>query len=299
MRISGELLPTTVVGSYPVVKPPGFRLISNPLKQALETAVSDQIRAGIEIISTGQVRGDMINALTSRLPGIRGHEVIGRVTAPPHPITVADTKYALSRHTRVKGILTGPTTLAHALRVGTPIYRDREELALDIAEALAVEARYLEKAGVEIIQIDEPILSTGAADLDAGRRALNILLSAIHIPAALHTCGEITDIIDDLLKIDVSIFDLEFANNAENIEVISSRDMGGRLVGYGCVDSADPAVESMGEIKKRIETGIDIFGAETLLIDPDCGLRMLTRDAAFGKLKHMVAAALDLRLELG
>jgi len=298
MRISGELLPTTVVGSYPVVKPGGFRLLSNPLKHALETAVSDQIRAGIDIISTGQVRGDMINALTSWLPGIRGHEVIGRVQAPPHPITVADTKYAISRHTRVKGILTGPTTLAHALQVATPIYRDREELALDLAEALAVEAHYLEKAGVAVIQIDEPILSTGAADLDAGRQALNILLSAIHIPTALHTCGEITDIIDDLLKIDVSIFDLEFANDAENIEVISSRDLGGRMVGYGCVDSADPVVESMGQIKKRIETGIDIFGAENLLVDPDCGLRMLTRDAAFGKLKYMVAAALDLRREL-
>ena len=84
----------------------------DPLKHAVEVAVADQVAAGIDIISDGQVRGDMIHAFTSHLPGIRGSAVVGKVQPARQPITVTDTKCALSRHPKVKGILTGPSTLA-------------------------------------------------------------------------------------------------------------------------------------------------------------------------------------------
>ncbi|MDD3622577.1 MAG: methionine synthase, partial [Methanofollis sp.] len=72
MNFITKVLPTTVVGSYPVVKTGGLRSLLDPLKGAVETAVADQVRAGVDIISDGQVRGDMITAFVSRLPGIRG-----------------------------------------------------------------------------------------------------------------------------------------------------------------------------------------------------------------------------------
>ena len=125
-----KVLATTVVGSYPVVKGGGFRSLFDPLHSAVETAVSDQISAGIDIISDGQVRGDMIGAFASKLPGVKGQEIIGKVQPASVSITVGDTKYALSKAPKVKGIITGPTTLAHGLHISSPIYRNKEELAL-------------------------------------------------------------------------------------------------------------------------------------------------------------------------
>jgi 5-methyltetrahydropteroyltriglutamate--homocysteine methyltransferase len=298
MTVITRLLPTTVVGSYPVVKAGGLKGLLDPLHGAVETAVADQIKAGIDIISDGQVRGDMITAFVSRLPGIRAQKVIGRVEAPERPLTVTDTKYALSRHPKVKGIVTGPSTLAHGLRIETPLYRGRDELVLDLAQALASEARALEEAGVAMVQIDEPILSTGAADLVVGRQAVNMIASVLRIPSCMHVCGTIGEAIDDILKTQVSVLDFEFSENPENLEVLSKKDLKGRLIGYGCVASADPGVESVETIEKRIRKGVEIFGAENMLVDPDCGLRMLERDVAFGKLSNMVKAAASVRADL-
>ncbi|TAJ45719.1 methionine synthase [Methanofollis fontis] len=298
MNLSSHPLPTTVVGSYPVVKAGGLRGILDPFRGAVETAVADQIRAGIDIISDGQVRGDMITAFVSRLPGIRAQRVIGRVEAPPTPLTVADTRYALSRHPKVKGIITGPSTLAHGLRIDTPTYRGRAELILDLAQALSAEARALEAAGATMIQIDEPIFSTGAADLVVGRQAVDMIASVLRVPSCMHVCGEIGGVIDDVLRVQVSVLDFEFSESAENLEVLSRRDLKGRSVGFGCVASADPGVESVETIQKRIEKGVEVFGPDQMILDPDCGLRMLQRDVAFEKLSNMVRAAAAVRAEL-
>ena len=291
MRPIEKLLPTTVVGSYPVVKGKGIFALVDPLKHAVEVAVADQVAAGIDIISDGQVRGDMIRAFTSHLPGIRGSSVVGKVQPARQPITVGDTKYALSRHPEVKGILTGPSTLAHGLVIETPFYRNKDDLVPDLAQALAVEAAYLEAAGVAVLQIDEPIFSTGAVNVTAGVEAVNAIAARIRIPVALHVCGNLSAVIDDVLRANVEVFDFEFANNPENLDLLSERDLRGRMIGYGCVDSADPVIESIETIRKRIEAAVDVFSPEAMLIDPDCGLRMQSHETAFGKLKNMVTAA--------
>ncbi|MDD1670466.1 MAG: methionine synthase [Methanomicrobiales archaeon] len=297
MILIHKVLPTTVVGSYPVVRSPSLRSLMDPLKSAVETAVTDQLTAGIDIISDGQVRGDMITAFASRLPGIRGQQVVGKVLPPDKPITVPDTRYAVSRHPWVKGILTGPTTLAHALQIATPMYRDRADLTLDLAQALAYEARALQEAGVTLIQIDEPIFSTGAADLATGAQALQVLTSLLQKPVVLHVCGVLAGVLDEVLKMRVAGFDFEFAGNEVNLQFLSGKDLGDRFLGFGCVNSSDTAVEKVPVIKKRIQAGIEAFGPERLLIDPDCGLRMLTREAAFQKLKAMVDATRESRVE--
>jgi 5-methyltetrahydropteroyltriglutamate--homocysteine methyltransferase len=297
MILIHKVLPTTVVGSYPVVKSTSLRSLMDPLKSAVETAVADQLSAGIDIISDGQVRGDMITAFASKLPGVRGQQVVGKVLPPERPITIPDTKYALSKHPWVKGILTGPSTLAHALQIATPTYRDRADLTLDLAQALAYEARALQDAGVTLVQIDEPIFSTGAADLAVGAQALQILTSLLQKPVVLHVCGGLVGVIDEILKMRVAGFDFEFAGNDVNLQVLSGKELGDRFLGFGCVDSNDPAVEKVTVIKKRIQAGIEAFGPERLLIDPDCGLRMLPRDVAFQKLKAMVDATREARVE--
>ena len=293
-----KVLATTVVGSYPVVKGGGLMSFLDPLHTAVETAVGDQLAAGIDIISDGQVRGDMIGAFASHLPGIRDQEVIGRIQPAAGPITVADTKYAISKAPKVKGIITGPTTLAHGLHISTPMYRNKDELVPDLAAALLLEARALEASGIALLQIDEPILSTGIADLNVAKQAIDMITSGLRTPVCLHVCGNLGNILDELLKYNVNVFDFEFANNPANLDLLSRRDLNGRMIGYGCVDSTTDRIESTAEIRKRIEKGVEIFDPKIMLIDPDCGLRMRTREAAYAKLKYMCDAAKEVRLAL-
>ena len=114
----------------------------------------------------------------------------------------------------------------------------------------------------------------------------------------MHVCGNLADVIDGILKFNVNVLDFEFSKNPKNLELFGSRDLAGRMVGYGCVDSSTDAVESIPEIKTRIERGVEVFGPRTMLIDPDCGMRMRTREAAFWKLKNMCEAAKEVRLSL-
>jgi len=293
-----KVLATTVVGSYPVIQSGGLRSLFDPLKSAVETAVADQIAAGVDIISDGQVRGDMINAFAAALPGIRGLEVIGKVQPASGPITVKDTKYAISKAPKVKGIITGPTTLAHSLHLSTPMYRNKEELALDIAGALVIEAKSLEAAGITLLQIDEPMFSTGMADLGVGRQAIEAITTQVKIPVCMHVCGDLGNIIDEILKINVQVLDFEFSKNPANLDLFGHRDLSGRMIGFGCVDSTTNTVETVAEIRKRIEKGVEVFGPQAMLIDPDCGMRMRTREAAFAKLKNMCQAAKEARLAL-
>ena len=292
------LLPTTVVGSFPVQRGSGLLSLLDPLKHAVKVAVEAQVTAGIDIISDGQVRGDMIQAFTRHLPGIRGQEVVGKVLPASGPITVPDTRYACSRHPCVKGILTGPTTLSHGLHIRTPNYRDRTECALDLAAALAPEARALEKAGACMIQVDEPILSTGAAPLDAGKAAFSRVTSDLKVPVCLHVCGDLSTVIDTLLEFPVSVIDIECAKSPENLELLDGTSLKGMKVGVGCIDSSSPGIESVPEIKARIRHAVEVLGPGNILIDPDCGLRMLPMDAAVGKLTHMVIAVREVRKEL-
>jgi 5-methyltetrahydropteroyltriglutamate--homocysteine methyltransferase len=293
-----KVLATTVVGSYPVVKGSGLRSLFDPLHSAVETAVSDQISAGIDIISDGQVRGDMIGVFASKLPGVKGQEIIGKVQPASVSITVGDTKYALSKAPKVKGIVTGPTTLAHGLHISTPIYRNREELALDLAAALVPEVKALEAAGVTLLQIDEPIFSTGMADLAVGKQGIELITTALRIPTCMHVCGNLGNVLDEILKFNVNVLDFEFANNPANLDLLSRRDLSGRMIGFGCVDSSIDRVESIAEIKKRIEKGVEIFGPRTMLIDPDCGMRMRSRETAYWKLRNMCDAAKEVRIAL-
>lgn len=295
---ANKILPTTVVGSYPAVRSKGLKSLFNPYASSLETAVGDQVKAGVDIISTGQVRGDMITSLTSQIPGIRDQNIIGTLKPTQSAMTVDDTKYALSRHSQVKAMLAGPSTIAHALKIDTPLYRNRDEVIMDLAKVLATEALRLQDTGISIFQIDEPILSTGIADMNTAQNAVREITKNLKVTTCIHVCGDIDGVIDSLLKMPVDIIDLEFSCNEKNLECVGRKEFGDKKIGFGAVDSTDTSVDSVEAIKSRIEKGVELFGAEKLLIDPDCGLRMHTRETAFGKLSNMCAAADEVRRTL-
>ena len=116
------------------------------------------------------------------------------------------------------------------------------------------------------------------ADLAIGKQAIEMITTALRIPTCMHVCGNLGNVLDEILKFNVNVLDFEFSNNPANLDLLSRRDLAGRMIGYGCVDSSIEKIESIAEIKKRIEKGIEVFDPRIMLLDPDCGMRMRSRD---------------------
>ncbi len=288
------MMVTTVVGSYPT----GIKIESEAdVKKAIEIAVADQEKAGVSIISDGQVRTDMIGIFAMNLKGYQKqgnrYKVTGRIEVPNKPATVDDYLFARKlAKVKVKGIITGPTTMARSSVVekGSPYKSNTDpELIYDLAYAQAAEARALAKAGADIIQIDEPFFSVDA-DLEVGIRAVNLVAKNIEMPA-MHVCGDIRPIFKKLLETNVTILDHEFAKS-KNLDAMDKGliESHGKIIGYGCVDTTSNKVETVEEIERSIKDGIEKIGKKNMWIDPDCGMRMRTREVAYEKLANMVEA---------
>lgn len=288
------MMVTTVVGSYPT----GIMIQSEEdVKKAIEIAVADQEKAGVSIISDGQVRTDMVGIFAVNMRGYRKegnrYKVVSRIEVPDKPATVGDYKLARSMaKAKVKGIITGPTTMAKSSVVekSSPYKSNSDpELIYDLAYAQAAEARALAQAGADIIQIDEPFFSVDA-DLEVGIRAVNIIAKNIETPA-MHVCGDIRPIFEKLLEASVAILDHEFAVS-KNLEAMDKGliEAHGKIIGFGCVDTATNKVETVEQIEKTVRAGIEKIGKKNMWIDPDCGMRMRTREAAYQKLANMVEA---------
>ena len=320
----------TVVGSYPVVVGKPETLIEkikdklgmfDKYNYAIEKAVIDQLNAGIDILSDGQVRGDMVEIFVSNLYGFEGKRVVNKIEHTK-PITLKDIKFAnnvLNRYYNkndknnksIKGILTGPCTIASSVRVEN-YYSDNkdENLIYDLANVLKKEAEAIQNY-VSMIQIDEPILSTGLYDLDTARRAIKRITENLKVPVAMHVCGNVVNIFDELNTFNVHILDHEFASNRKNLDILESID---KKVGFGCINTKLKTVESVDEIKDLINEGFEILKNNKsfmeingnmavklnnyMIIDPDCGMRLLPLDVAQGKLKNMVIASDEFEREL-
>ncbi|MDR0911465.1 MAG: methionine synthase [Methanobrevibacter sp.] len=312
---------STVVGSYPVIFNKNSLSFKNKLsnifsndsyKSAIKYAVESQLNAGIDIISDGQVRGDMVDLFLSKIPGFIKQEntyiIKSKIQRPNSSIVANDLKiaikflknyfkefnneygYDLSKK-GVKGLITGPSTLIQSSKL-TNIYKNKDLAILDLARVLSFEAKSLEKAGAKLIQIDEPFLSTGLLDMNIAKQAIAIISKDLKIPISIHCCGDIKNIFSDLADFDVDIIDCEFAGHPSNMETLEkySHKLINKKIGLGVVDTKKSIVDSVDEIAKIISRGIDIMGTDNLFIDPDCGMRLLDEKIAFNKLKNMVEA---------
>jgi 5-methyltetrahydropteroyltriglutamate--homocysteine methyltransferase len=166
----------------------------------------------------------------------------------------------------------------------------RDKAIIDLAYVLNKEAKYLEAAGAAVIQFDEPFLSTGMADLKTAYKALKITFDGLKVPLSMHVCGDVTQIFGELMKFPVDIIDCEFAGIKKNLEVLENTDLK-KIIGFGCVDTKIENVESPAEICELLKKGSELVGAENMIVDPDCGMRMLPRKVAYQKLKNMTEAA--------
>ncbi len=304
---------STVVGSYPVElkEASGFKdkLLKSvgaydPFKDSIKQAVFSQLDAGVDIISDGQVRGDMVSSFSKFIPGFKIEDgntfIVSKIRNPTGEISVKDLLYAKSLINEyfngsipegkgIKGIVTGPSTIIHSSRI-TSFYKEKDDAIIDLAHSLKKEVDVIERKVKPVyIQVDEPFLSTGMVNMKVAREAIEILHENLSIPLAMHVCGTLQDAYKDLSKFNVEILDFEFAGNNVNLDILEKNIslFKGKKIGFGCIDSSKNEVDSEQETEELISKGINIVGEDNILLDPDCGLRRAPMDVAFKKLKLM------------
>ena len=342
--MSQPKLVTTVVGSYPqpdwlvdrgmlsrgvprVRLRAMWRVPEEFLEQAQDDAtvlaIRDMERAGIDIISDGEIRRESYsNRFATALDGVDTDEPgvitnrVGQETRVPRvigpvrrvrPIELRDMQF-LRRNTDLPAKITlpGPFTLAQQAR--NEYYRDVEELAMDFAEAVNAEAHDLQDAGADVIQLDEPWLRN---DPEAAARyavpAINRALAGLTVPTALHLCFGYAAMIKHQKPTGYAFLPQLAGTIAQQISIEAAQprldlgvlsDLAGKTIILGVLDLSDPAIDTVEQITTRIRAGLDRVPAERLILAPDCGMKYLPRDTAFGKLGALAASARTVRAQI-
>ncbi len=286
-----KVLITTVVGSYPT-RISNERLMrsyygdGDPYLESLKEAVDAQVDAGIELITDGQTRNGMVEIFAEGIKGLRIKKKIEIVSEVRHtgPIILDDIEHVkniMPESCGLKAVLTGPWTLFKS--VEDRYYDDQEDALMDITKTLKEEAQLLDDL-CDVIQIDEPFFSVEYPDHGCD---LIDKIADVDTPTALHVCGDVEPIVEELIESDVDILDHEFASNPHLYDVYEGLDLA-KKISVGVVTTKD-RVEDITEIKDNINRAYDTFGPKTM-VDPDCGLRNLEEEKARKKLENMVIA---------
>src|SRR5581483_5224225 len=188
-------------------------------------------------------------------------------------------------------------------------YKDDEELAMAFAEAVNAEARDLQKAGADVIQLDEPWVRN---DPQAARRyavkAINRALEGVKVPTVVHLCFGYAAVVPGDTKPQAYAFLAELADTVAstismesaqpNIDLGVLKELAPKNVMLGVLDLSTPAVETPDLVAQRLRRGLEHVPADRLIPAPDCGMKYLTREVAFAKLKAMVEGAAIVRRSL-
>lgn len=323
------LLPTTTIGSFP--QTPEVRSARQKWRKGewsqeqYDAFIQEQIRRwislqeeiGIDVLVHGEFeRTDMVEFFGEKLPGFaftKGGWVQSygtRCVKPPviygdvdfdQPMTVKETEYAQSHTDKpVKGMLTGPITILNWSFVRSDL--SREQVAYQIALALRKEVEALERAGIEMIQVDEPALREGlplkrkdwAGYLEWSVKAFRITTSTVRDTTQIHThmcyC-EFHDIIDSIRALDADVISIETSrSHGELVHSFEEHtyDLG---IGLGVYDIHSPRVPSVEEMTSMIDRALQVLDPELFWINPDCGLKTRGVEETVQSLKNMVLAA--------
>ncbi|MFP8954231.1 methionine synthase [Natrialbaceae archaeon A-arb3/5] len=323
-----HFLLTTVVGAYP--KPKWYNRIRDAVEESAdgvdsamwERAQDDAARlvateheqAGIDVVTDGEMRrNEMVEYFADRIEGyefngpvkVWGHNYfhkpsVCREVAYDETWLVDEYEFTSAVVDRpVKVPITGPYTLA--TWCFNEAYEDDAALAADLAELINAEIRKLVDAGARYIQIDEAALATTPDDYAIVGDCLETVVDGIpeDVYIGLHVCyGDYSRIYPEILEFPVDEFDLELANDDYGqLEVFTDSPFTKNL-GFGVVDAHVDEIESVEQIKANIERGLEVVPPERLTISPDCGVKLLPREVALGKMKNMVRAAREIEREL-
>jgi 5-methyltetrahydropteroyltriglutamate--homocysteine methyltransferase len=270
----------------------------NPFTAGVKKAVQDQLRAGVDIVTDGQVR-QVADLLASNVPGMRmdDHPRIENTVGTPRNTTAELDFITAAREcgdaARVKAVLPGPFSFADScvLDAKAP-YRSKHDVNLlfDIASVLRYEIDALRENHASLIQITEPIEIV--RDLDVFLDLLSVLFKRVKTPVC-HFEGNVSKAFPKLLeaKIAVISFDVvDFTQNNATVKFKELVEVHEKVACVGCVNSSKAQVESIEALQKRVGPFIDAFGQERIWISPSNTLANLPRLAAFDKLRQLEAA---------
>jgi 5-methyltetrahydropteroyltriglutamate--homocysteine methyltransferase len=220
-------------------------------------------------------------------------------------VGVDDVKFLRANTTRrIKFTVPGPFTMAQQAQ--NDFYATETELALDYADAVNAEIRDLFAAGADVVQLDEPYMQARPEKArEYGVEALNRALHGITGTTCVHICfgyaaliherPEGYSFLPELSNACCSQVSIETGQSKLNCEVLKSLE--DKQILLGVLDLSTEDVESVETIKKRVERALEFVTPERLLLAPDCGMKYLSREAAFGKLRNMAEAGRQLRNE--
>ena len=339
-----SLLPTTVVGSYPqpdwlidrekLTHLPPARVRAQELWRVPEPwledaqddatliAIRDMERAGIDIITDGEIRRESYsNRFATALSGVdldnpatvrgrsSGTVVVPRVVGAIRrlrPVEVRDVEF-LRRNTdrMIKITLPGPFTMSRQAK--NEYYREEEELVMDYAAAVNAEVRDLKAAGADVIQLDEPWMQ--ARPEEARRLALPAIdraLDGIPGPTALHLCFGYAYVARDkpnrysfLSELTATVAEQISIEAAQpNLDLADLDRLGDKKIIFGVISMGDPQPETPELVATRIRAALAHIPPERLIPAPDCGMKYIPRELAFAKLRALAEGAAIVRREL-
>ncbi|MFC6835772.1 methionine synthase [Halomarina ordinaria] len=322
---------TTVVGSYP--KPKWLNRARDLYEGALDADVTfdegnweeakadasrlitqEHERAGLDVVVDGEMRrNEMVEYFAHR---ITGYEFNGPVKVWGHnyfdkPSVVSEVAYDeqwlvdefefvdAAAERPVKVPITGPYTLANWSF--NEHYDTEEDLSYALAELVNLEVEKLVEAGARYIQIDEPALATTPDDHAIVGECLELIAKNIpdDVRIGLHVCyGDYSRIYPEILDYPIDEFDVELCNgDYEQLDVFTEHEFTKDLA-LGVVDAHVAEVEPVSQIKENVKRGFEVVPPERLTVSPDCGLKLLPREVAYGKMENMVAATREVEAEL-
>jgi 5-methyltetrahydropteroyltriglutamate--homocysteine methyltransferase len=295
---------------------------------AVRSAITDQEVAGVDIITDGEIRREtMVNFFSAR---IHGFDMSGKMKPignldpsiqMPDPVVREKVRHkgslgmdkhfrflkSYARH-RTKVCVTGPQMLAK--RATNEAYPSDKELVFDLADVLNIELKGLVAAGCDFLQIDEPVWVGYPQDMPWLVESFNRLIGGVDAKIALHVCygnyqlkklfsGQYEELFPAILDTNAHQISMEFAvSDGVGLELFKKYPTDKEIV-VGVIDVKDEKVETADLVARRIRKALEFIPADKMYIAPDCGMKFMPRDRAFGKLQAMVEGARNVRRELG
>jgi 5-methyltetrahydropteroyltriglutamate--homocysteine methyltransferase len=284
-------------------------------------AIRAQEEAGLDIITDGETRRESYsNRFATALEGVdidnpgsaldrSGHpnpvpRIVGKIRRK-HAVEVQDLLF-LKKNTnqRVKMTVPGPFTMSQQAQ--NDFYKSEEEAAMDYAAAVNAEIRDLFAAGADIVQVDEPYMQARPEKArQYGLKALNRALEGVSGTTAVHICFGYAAIIHqrpsgysflpELAGCSCKQVSIETAQSGLDTSVLQK--LPGKKIMVGCIDLSDMTVETPQQVVARVKKAMPHVARENIILAPDCGMKYLPREVAFGKMKAMVEGAKLLRSE--
>lgn len=329
------LFPTTTIGSFPQTKEVrswrskfkkgelSKEAYTVLLKDETLRTIKRQEEIGLDVLVHGEFeRNDMVEYFGEQLDGftfsangwvqsygsrcVKPPIIFGDISRP-HAMTVDWIVYAQSlTKLPVKGMLTGPITILQWSFVRND--QPRKDTAQQIALAIRDEAVDLEKAGIKIIQIDEPAIREGLPIRKASRKTyldwsvecFIISTAGVKDETQIHThmCySEFNDIIENIAKMDADVITIECSRSQMELLDAFAKFKYPNEIGPGVYDIHSPRVPTVDEIVELLKKAAKVIPAELLWVNPDCGLKTRGWEETEASLKNMILAAKLLRKE--